>query len=548
MSQRPNSLTNLIERIPFHPFAFALFPILAVFATNQDNLVWPQVFRSIVLSELGTLLMLLLARVLLSGWDRAAIFTTLVLLLFFSYGHIYQLTEDWAIRGMQIGRHRYFLVAAVLLILVAFFTLRYRTIPRGWPTSVLNIVGAMALVLQLSGLNYAKPRRLHVVDPSKALPSEFPGKVSRSNLPDIYYIILDAYGRQDLLKQIYGFDNSEFTDWLTNRGFYVASNSHANYLSTTQSLSSSLNMQYITTLHSVYGFPLDDLPGTELIDENTVRRWLEDIGYQTVAFDTGYSRTTLPDADRFIRVGSASGSLWDRFLVPQPNRFEAILLDTTLFRAYLDYRLERGDARFFEHTYSEQRDRIHTIFSTLKQVPNWAGPHFVFAHVIAPHPPFVFGPNGDPLTPSYPYSLADHHDDFVKFGTRQDYATGYVGQAKYINKLVEDSVSTILANSDPQPIIIIQGDHGPGAFYTTDSLADTYLPDRASNLNAYLVPSSMKGDLYPSITPVNSFRLVFKDVLGTQLDLLPDETYFSQTDTVPVDPSIDLYPSPPKIK
>ena len=52
------------------------------------------------------------------------------------------------------------------------------------------------------------------------------------NLPDIYYIILDSYARQDVLKEVGGYDNSDFINYLTSKGFYVASESCSKYTHT----------------------------------------------------------------------------------------------------------------------------------------------------------------------------------------------------------------------------------------------------------------------------------------------------------------------------
>ncbi len=62
--------------------------------------------------------------------------------------------------------------------------------------------------------------------------------------PDIYYLVLDGYGRGDVLQKYYGFDNAEFLDGLRQRGFYIADKSSTNYPSTVFSLPSSLNMRY----------------------------------------------------------------------------------------------------------------------------------------------------------------------------------------------------------------------------------------------------------------------------------------------------------------
>ena len=77
-------------------------------------------------------------------------------------------------------------------------------------------------------------------------------------------------------------------------------------------------------------------------------------------------------------------------------------------------------------------------------------------------------------------------------------------------------IRAILDQSQDPPIIVLMGDHG---------MAFDDLEDRLSNLNALLIPSPV--ELYPTITPVNTFRLIFDGVFGTSLGKLPDISYYS---------------------
>jgi hypothetical protein len=82
------------------------------------------------------------------------------------------------------------------------------------------------------------------------------------------------------------------------------------------------------------------------------------------------------------------------------------------------------------------------------------------------------------------------------------------------------------------PIIIVQSDEGPypdfldGFEWTETSGSDVDLRTKTGILSAYYLPGTEEGILYPSITPVNSFRLVFNLYFGTDLDLLPDRCYY----------------------
>ena len=50
----------------------------------------------------------------------------------------------------------------------------------------------------------------------------------KTDLPDIYYIILDEYAGFESLERNFGFDNSEFYSELSKRGFFMPSKSYSN--------------------------------------------------------------------------------------------------------------------------------------------------------------------------------------------------------------------------------------------------------------------------------------------------------------------------------
>jgi hypothetical protein len=71
------------------------------------------------------------------------------------------------------------------------------------------------------------------------------------------------------------------------------------------------------------------------------------------------------------------------------------------------------------------------------------------------------------------------------------------------------------------PVIIVQGDHGPLPDLTEEP------SQRLPILNAYYLPGvEMDSMLYPSISPVNSFRVVLNSYFGQNLPLLEDQSYF----------------------
>jgi hypothetical protein len=160
----------------------------------------------------------------------------------------------------------------------------------------------------------------------------------------------------------------------------------------------------------------------------------------------------------------------------------------------------------------------------LKSLPDVEGPLFVFAHIIAPHPPFVFGSRGELVHQEEPFSIQDG-DRYP--GSRQVYLHRYTQQVQFLNDQILQVVDRLLADDDSTPVIVLQADHGPGIDLVWEDPGSSDLEERLSILNAYLIPGVDEDLLYPSITPVNTFRVVLSTVFNADLALVEDVSYHS---------------------
>jgi hypothetical protein len=317
------------------------------------------------------------------------------------------------------------------------------------------------------------------------------------NPPDIYYIILDGYGRSDVLKNL-GYDNSPFLDSLRDLGFIVAECAQSNYAQTKLSVSSSLNFNYLDTLSDRFVAGSDDRTGlTTFIHSNAVRRSLEKAGYKTVGFASGFPMTELTDAAYYL---SPKNSWW------QTNDFESLLLGTTLAGAFQN-RDASEDPEMPNSDPSLSRERTLFTLEQLPQVPFLKGPKFVFVHLVIPHPPYVFGATGGPRTTPQPGLTRTEQSDIF-----------YRDQAMYISSRIGEIVPKLIANSATPPVIVIQGDHGP----TSPSRSR----ERMKILNVYYLPG-VNAQIDPTITPVNTFRIIFNKYFGQNLELLENESLYS---------------------
>jgi hypothetical protein len=328
--------------------------------------------------------------------------------------------------------------------------------------------------------------------------------------PDIYFIVLDSYARGDVMRDLFEFDNSPFLEHLERAGFYIARQSTSNYCQTPLSLASTLNAVYLNDL--IPATTHDRTQLTEWISDAAVVRALKGLGYQFVRFATGFPETDDPQADHYLSP------------VPRISPFHYMLLTRTpLARLLAPEGLHDG--------YLCSRERTLFLLETVPRIARWRQPTFTFAHVLAPHPPFVFGANGEDVSPhDRNYFLADGEFFRKYFADGSTYATGYRDQAIFITKQVERMIDGILANSPEPPLIILESDHGSGLRFDGTSVEQTDVRERLSNLNAYYLPGRGREALYPSISPVNTFRLVFNAYFGASLDRLPDRSYYSTWD------------------
>jgi hypothetical protein len=479
--------------IPWYFLVFSAYPVLALLAFNVGQVKAESGWRPLLLSVLFGAALFLLVYLILHDVYRAAFLTTLLLALFFSYGHIYMmLIEKW-----EKINFTPFLLSAWLILAILFAV--WATRPRfAFQDAVLalNVVSLGLAITSLAQMNPGVQKgNGHYVAAKNAPIQEL---TLPEHPPDVYYFILDSYTRDDLLEQAYGYDNSPFLQELRDRGFYIAECSQSNYIRTEISVGSSLNMMYLQDLDpSFTPESIGRLVLWDALKHSAARYNFESMGYRTIAFATGFAWNELEDADIFYTPGAFSAGL---------SEFEILFLRTTLAR-YVD-RLGWFDPD--QIMGQNFRDRSMDVFNKLDDIARMTGPTFAYIHVILPHPPFVFGPNGEPTDP------ADFWNENQKYPADL-YAKGYQNQLTFLNKKVLEAVDTILASSETPPIIVFQGDHGPW-LQTKEK--------RMWILNAYYLPGN-EDKLYPTISPVNTFRLIFDSYFGGNYDMLPDISYFS---------------------
>ena len=476
--------------IPWYPSVFGAYPVLFLLAGNIGEVKVEAGWRALLICIGIAGLLFLLTRLFLRDRQRAAFLSTLWLALIFSYGHVYiRLIEK--LKDVDLTR---WLLPAWLVLAVVAVIWAVKKSPSPESLNVIMFGLAVMSLWQISfGVQKGSAYRLGAENaPVREL-------TRPQNPPDVYYFILDMYTRADLLMKSYEYDNSGFIQELEARGFYVAQCSQSNYTRTELSVTSTLNMSYLPDLDPKFGDP-ESIKRARLWDalkHSAVRYNLEQMGYKTISFANGFPWSELDDADVFLTPPPFSSGM---------TEFETLFLQTTLARTLQDFGwldLDQINGQNF-------RDRDLLIFNNMQKVAHMPGPKFVYVHLIMPHPPFVFGPDGEYTNP------ADFWNAEKEYPSGK-FKIGYANQLTFLNRKMLEMVDAILAESKTPPIIIMQGDHGPWLQPT---------PQHFFILNAYHLPGH-NDRLYANISPVNSFRLVFNEYFGAEYELLEDMSYYS---------------------
>ena len=507
----PPTRLGRVVLVPWYPWGAAVVPILHFLASNPLHFV----AREAVIPTAAALLVVTVAmaglRLASLGWHQSAAAVTAVTVVFFAYGHVERVLVG------RLDESVLFPAGVVLAATAIGIAVRHPGIAvRSSPllnattgillvTQIVTITGSTSAVVTPASFDpsIANESTVHLFD-------QLPPRTGR-NRPDIYYIILDAYGRHDALGE---FDNSDFLRELERRGFYIAKDATSNYKSSIQSLASSLNLAYLHDLGA--RAPKTERDGIALVQDNALTAILKHLGYVYIHLESGQGvtsrapladivATSTPEGVKVVRTErdtrGSRPALADRSEGTADRVFLRTLVHTTALRPLIGNWLGPRDDNPYQWWAPE---RTLQMFNFLSEPIESSDPKFVFAHIIKPHKPATFDRYGNMfLSKGGSVGFSDAHDPSVP--------DAYIGQLIFTNSLVLTTVDSILEGHDEEPIIVIAGDHGRSDGYPRHSI-----------LAAFHLPDGGTAALYPSISSVNHFRAILDYYFGLNLGLLED--------------------------
>lgn len=488
----------------------AITPLVMYWADNLGQVRPLVVLDPLMVILLCTFLLFNLVLLVLRSLPKTTLLVFLITFIFFTYGHAaLLLPETSAFTGFHL-----LLVYLMLFLVGSFFIFRVKKVS---PDVFLFLAGVTVLLLVFNIVHIIRydPRLTSRVS---AAPVEVTNELQTGELPDIYVIILDAYSRDDVLEEVYGFDNSEFLEGLRQRGFYLPDCAFSNYDSTYDAMSSLWNMNYVDTMGiESDGLGILSASQTDLILNNQARQTFKTLGYQFVS-TRGYGPfNDIADSDIYLNYYNFQGKKDDL----EERSFISLFLGTTLFRAASEISAvsPQKPVSLADQSQAVNQDTLvyqesefwynqtNYVFDSLSQLPEAPGNYLVYAHISAPHGPYVFNRDG-----SFRFEPDLTHENEL-----------YIDEIVYLNQRVLDLVDALITNSDTPPIIILQADHG--THYFVNGI------NKHKILSAYYLPDEINIRPYPTITPVNNLRLVLHNYFDPSISLLPDVLYVMGKDS-----------------
>ncbi len=515
-SFRWNALRNAFRLA--HPWLLSAFLVLSFYSANMRHLEFCVVLYPLGVTGAACLLLWGSAFLIIRDSDKASLAATLGLVMNFLFPHVFRAAKAHPFFAAGNKWKMFSLVTAWALLygvcVVRIFWARKRPV---WSWGVSLLVSGMLGTAAAQVLAYHMRETL--TGPRRAARA-FPGKVraaigamscvSRRDLPHIAYLLVDGYARADVLQDLYNFDNSAFLTALRAKGFFVQERAFANYCQTALAQASTLNLNYLQDVLSGQEQSSDRVVLGDLIANNALIAILTAHGYRVHRYPSGYHLT-----DRFPGL---------RLLPASPGgQFSATFFDetflTTLVNALYRRRVNPAEAH------------RHRVRATLEYLPlslRSLDPVFVYAHIVCPHPPFLFRADGSPMPLQRSYTLSDG-DHLTGAELSPDaYVAGYVSQLQFLNAQLERLMDAMLCASVRPLVIVLQADHGPGSRLLWEDKERTDLRERLAIFSAFYFPDGDYSALDTVFSSVNTFRVILRQFLGLDIPLLPDRAYFSK--------------------
>ena len=423
-------------------------------------------------------------------------------------------------------------MTAISSIFWVFFTATFALILLRWrPPETLNIFANIFCLYLIGYTTYSlitnedlrhKGSNEHIPATYQKAITEFNDlSFNKKSTPttSIFHIVLDGYSGAQSLMENYQYDNSTFINRLESMGFLILENTHTPYNQTLPSLGS----MFLGRYWKANG---DDFSGKnakanrrywgKITTQGPLHSKLKQAGYTLLYTDSGYP---------YLEPASDATFLKPRTRRDMVSDFTYYYTLRTIIGPWLESRLASDSIE--RHKNLIVNAFSHTAYLDSKK------PFYLYQHILSPHPPFIFDDEGN-TTKEFSAFLTtkdgSHSTGLIPANIKK-YKKGYINKLKVTNELLLAQLDKLFQVAPKNLIVIIQGDHGGGAYLDQNSSVNTCLSDRFSPFFAvFSTDESIRkafGEYKKSpYNIVNTYRIILSEISDSHLPPLEDHSWF----------------------
>tara|TARA_B100000029_G_scaffold463254_1_gene496394 strand:+ start:408 stop:1838 length:1431 start_codon:yes stop_codon:yes gene_type:complete len=454
-----------MKKLILFPFLLAFFPAWVLILKNIEEIIIDDILITVGITGLSIIIWMIMRKVLDS--NKAALILGLGILIFFYFGYFQNALEGITINDNEINRTSYLGIFSIVGF--TFLTVLIIKSNRSFDNfiKIINFVTVVFVIIAVVEL----------------VPN------AEAEQPNIYHIILDEYTSNEVLEKKFDHKNYDFAEFLLKNNFVIPEKSFSTFNTTDVELLTILNFEYPDIKN--YGKTYQNY---ESLKNNKVMKILSNEDYHIIETNSMMRWKDFKQVDE--KICYDIGFINSEFL------------EQVLSKSIIKYFLEK-------HQENTRRDVVRCTFNSLNDLPlkQYDKPIYVFSHMYIPHPPFLFGPNGEDVIPN----------SSVLGGLQSwEYQQGYINQVMYATKEIQKVVSSIVKN-DPNAIIILQGDTGTNTGLSEEERKEIKgIYHTHSILYALRIPSI---EQIESAHAVNTYRIIFNEVFDDEYDILEQENF-----------------------
>ena len=468
--------------------AIILYPSMFMYFHNMSEGHFIEILPSIGKNLILAVVLLVAFSVLFRNIRKAFLTSEIALLLFMNFNTILGAIKK-IIPGMR--KAYFFVIVAVILTIV--FSVVKRKINE--PENICTILGIVFFVLIVFNLISSIPQIL--TNNNKTAVSQEENDIAEKRFtgdkPNVYFFLFDEYAGFENIEHYYDYDNQEFSDFLTQRGFNISYGSHnTETIWTSTIVPNILNLSYVAS-DDIYS--IDNMARSE-------NAYL----YQLFA-NNGYQINMVNHLNTFSDTNCNVLNYKQK-----KENLSTYVLDNGIW-SEVDSFVSWGKQKLSGNSndYYTNLSDVLTIMENITDYTSDSKPTFTFAYAECPHEYFTFDADGNRIAKEDETNWKDK--------------SIYLNQYKYITKCMERIVEDIQKN-DPDALIILMSDHGAryphwqvdhyGAKAYDASVETLYMQNI---LNCFYYKGE-KLDI-EGMTSINTWRTVLNTYFGTDYEMLP---------------------------